>query len=188
MANAKKINDAVTVLRAGGVIAYPTEYCFGLGCDPQNNDAMERLLLIKQRKKEQGVILIAANIKQISDYADLALVPDVESVTQTWPGPNTWVLPVRKTVSDWVKGHHSSIAMRIPAYQLCQDLCSEFGGALVSTSANRHGQESLLTAESVLSEFANDVDYLLDAPIQNASPVDVKASTIRDALTGIKLR
>jgi L-threonylcarbamoyladenylate synthase len=78
--------------------------------------------------------------------------------------------------------------MRISAYKLCQDLCSEFGGALVSTSANRHGQESLLTAESVLSEFANDIDYLLDAPTQKKPTADVKASAIRDALTGMQLR
>lgn len=188
MASAKKINNAVSALRAGGVIAYPTEYCFGLGCDPQNVDAIERLLAIKQRQKEQGVILIAANIEQVSSYADLTSVPDLQSIMQTWPGPNTWLLPAKKTVSNWVKGNHSSIAMRISAYKLCQDLCSEFGGALVSTSANRHGQESLLTAESVLSEFANDIDYLLDAPTQKKPTADVKASAIRDALTGMQLR
>jgi len=184
-----KINDAVSALRTGGVIAYPTEYCFGLGCDPQNTQAIDRLLAIKQRQKEQGVILIAANIEQISDYADLSLVPDIARVSESWPGPNTWVLPVKASVSSWVKGDHSSIAMRVSGYDLCQQLCIEFGAAIVSTSANRHGQNALLDAESVLAEFTNEVDYVLDASTQfDPSKTGLKASAIRDAITGEQLR
>jgi L-threonylcarbamoyladenylate synthase len=187
--NAVKINNAVSTLRAGGVIAYPTEYCFGLGCDPKNTQAVDRLLAIKQRQKEQGVILIAANIEQVNQYADLSSIVNLDRVTQSWPGPNTWILPVKASTSYWLKGQHSSIAMRISAYSLCQQLCVEFGGAIVSTSANRHGHQALLNGQSVLAEFSNEVDYVLDAPIQfDTSKNSPKASTIRDAITGEQLR
>ena len=189
MTHIQKINNAVSVLRAGGIIAYPAEYCFGLGCDPQNSHAIKRLLAIKRRKKEQGVILIASDLQQINGYADFEKVPDPAAVTQSWPGPNTWVLPAHNAVSNWVKGGHDSVAMRISDYALCRQLCDEFGGAIVSTSANRHGQNSLLDADSVVAEFGNEVDYILDAPVQfHASPTSHTASIIRDAMTGKQLR
>lgn len=189
MIETHKIQDAVNVLKTGGIIAYPTEFCFGLGCDPQNIKAIERLLSIKQRRKEQGVILIAADVKQINHYADLDAVPDLALIKQTWPGPNTWILPALNSVTNWVKGTHSTIALRIPGYDLCRNLCQEFGGAIVSTSANRHGQESLLDASTVQAEFADQIDFILDAPVQFGAPqTSQKASTIRDAMTGKQLR
>lgn len=189
MSLSNNIIDAVSALRDGGVIAYPTEYCFGLGCDPQNQKAIERLLNIKQRQKDQGVILIAANIEQVSDYADLDTLPDLDLLSRSWPGPNTWLIPAQDSVSTWVRGTHSTIAMRIPSYAVCRQLCREFGGALVSTSANRHGQESLLNAESVNIEFGDEVDFVLDLPVQfQPSQTSAKASTIRDAITGKQLR
>lgn len=183
------IIDAVSILRDGGLIAYPTEYCFGLGCDPQNNKAIERLLNIKQRQKDQGVILIAANIEQVSDYANLESLPDLDLISRSWPGPNTWLIPAQDSVSTWIRGQHSTVAMRIPSYAVCRQLCREFGGAVVSTSANRHGQDSLLDAASVNAEFADEVDFVLDMPIQfRPSQGSAKASIIRDAVTGKKLR
>jgi len=179
-----QIENAVIALRAGGVIAYPTEYCFGLGCDPRNVQALNRLLGIKQRKQEQGVILVAATIEQISEYADLNLVPNNEEVMASWPGPNTWVLPAKGSVSDLVRGKHTSIAMRISAHEVCRSLCKEFAHPIVSTSANRHGQRALLSAVEVREEFNHELDFVVDLPVGNSS----SASTIRDAMTGKRLR
>ncbi len=179
-----EISNAVNVLRAGGVIAYPTEYCFGLGCDPRNEQALEKLLAIKGRKKDQGVILVAANIDQVADYALLDNVPLLQQVKDSWPGPNTWILPTKPTVSSWVKGLHTSIAMRVSAHPVCQQLCLEFDHAIVSTSANRHGQDALLLASDVLEQFANDLDYIVDLKVGGAD----QASTIRDAMSGKQLR
>ena len=179
-----QIENAVIALRAGGVIAYPTEYCFGLGCDPRNVQALSRLLDIKQRKKEQGVILVAANTEQISEYADLSLLPNIDQVTASWPGPNTWVLPVRDSVSDWVRGKHTSIAMRVSAHDVCHSLCREFAHPIVSTSANRHGQQALLSAAEVCEEFNDELDFVVDLAVGDSS----SASTIRDAMTGKRLR
>jgi len=150
-----QIENAVIALRAGGVIAYPTEYCFGLGC-------------------EQGVILVAATIEQISEYADLNLVPNNEEVMASWPGPNTWVLPAKGSVSDLVRGKHTSIAMRISAHEVCRSLCKEFAHPIVSTSANRHGQRALLSAVEVREEFNHELDFVVDLPVGNSSSASTR--------------
>lgn len=189
MSLSHSIHMAVDVLRQGGLIAYPTEFCYGLGCDPENTQAIERLLAVKGRLKNQGVILIAANITQVSQYADLDALANRHVINQSWPGPNTWLLPALDSVSSWVKGEHTSVAMRIPEYHVCHKLCLEFGGAIVSTSANRHAQPSILDGTSVMAEFADDVDYVINAPVQfDPNQTTQKASIIRDALTGQQLR
>lgn len=179
-----RISSAAATLNQGGVIAYPTEYCFGLGCDPRNTAALARLLKIKDRKMEQGVILVASTITQISEYADLSGLQRLAQIVSSWPGPNTWVLPAKASVPTSVRGTHVSVAMRISAHPVCLSLCSEFGHPIVSTSANRHGQAALITADDVINEFGNELDLVFDAPVGNA----VCASTIRDAITGEQLR
>lgn len=179
-----QIEHATEVLIAGGVIAYPTEYCFGLGCDPRNNAAVEKLLAIKRRKAEQGVILIAANLEQVGLYADLAALPKLEHVTSSWPGPNTWLLPALSSVPSNIRGRHTSVAMRIPAHQCCLDLLISYGHPIVSTSANRSGEKEHLSADSVRRDIGVECDFIIDAPVGGA----LRASVIRDALTGKTLR
>jgi len=178
------IIDAVDALRAGGVIAYPTEYCFGLGCDPSNTDALKRLLKIKRRDHQQGVILIAANTRQVRMYVDLDTSPLASKIEASWPGPNTWILPALEQVSEWVRGQHSGVAMRVPAHRVCQEICTNFEGAIVSTSANRHGQPALQNASDVQAEMGVELDYILDAPVGGAE----RASVIRDGHSGRQLR
>jgi L-threonylcarbamoyladenylate synthase len=178
------IKHAVAALSSGGVIAYPTEYCFGFGCDPRNIEALARLLDIKQRKPEQGVILIAASLEQVSCYAELEGFACLRQIIESWPGPNTWVMPAKTSVSSWLRGKHPSIAMRIPDHPVCLSLCGEFDHPIVSTSANRHGQDALLSAADVRREFADQLDYIVDAPVGDAA----RASTIRDAASGNILR
>jgi L-threonylcarbamoyladenylate synthase len=178
------IRYAVDALSSGGVIAYPTEYCFGFGCDPRNVKALARLLDIKQRQPEQGVILIAASLEQVSCYAELQNLAGLSQITDSWPGPNTWVIPAKPAVSKWLRGKHSSIAMRISDHPVCLSLCRQFNHPIVSTSANRHGQDALLTAADVSREFADQLDYIVDAPVGDA----IQASTIRDAISGQQFR
>lgn len=183
------IKQAASVLKNGGVIAYPTEYCFGLGCDPQNHLAIERLLKIKQRQAEQGLILVASDVLQVDQYVEFSnstkiSAPRKAQIKQSWPGPNTWILPARSDVSQWVRGQHEGVAMRISAHSICQALCEEFGGAIVSTSANRHGQPALLNADEVRADMQSELDFIIDAPVGGAN----KPSTIRNGLTGQLLR
>lgn len=165
-------------------MAYPTEYCFGLGCDPTNDEAVERLLAIKQRSADQGLIVIAGDQAQVELVVELSSLATYQEILNSWPGPTTWVLPSRARVSTLVTGRYKTLAIRVCGLPVARDLCKEFGSAIVSTSANRHKQEPLLTAAAVRAELGNEVDYILDATVGEAKA----PSQIRDGQSGEYLR
>ena len=105
------LQQAAQVVRRGGLVAYPTEYCFGLGCDPLSRAAVLRLLRLKRRPTEKGLILIASDIAQLARYVED--IPD--KVLATWPGPHTWLLEAREGVPGWITGKHPRIAVRVTA-------------------------------------------------------------------------
>lgn len=181
-----ELEDAADVLRRGGVIAYPTEAVFGLGCDPHNRTAFERIFALKQRPATQGVLLIAADFAQVARYVDMANVPQdvLAQVHASWPGPFTWVFPRSTEVPDWVAGEHAGIALRVTAHEPAAALCRVFGGALVSTSANPHGQPPARDLATVTAYFDDRLDGIVDASLGGAS----QPTTIRDALTGAIIR
>lgn len=130
---------AAQLLHAGSVIAYPTEAVWGLGCDPQNEQAINRLLDLKGRPANKGLILIASSVNQLGEILDQLSTNDREKVIASWPGPVTWVLPHFGTVSSLVSGGRDTVAVRVTAHPLAAALCETFGGALISTSANPTG-------------------------------------------------
>ena len=181
-----ELDAAAALLRGGGVLAYPTEAVFGLGCDPHDRQAFERLFALKQRPPTQGVLLIGAEFAQVERYIDLSAVPaDVLAQVQaSWPGPNTWIFPRSPAVPAWVAGAHAGIALRVTAHAPAAALCRAFGGALVSTSANPHGEPSARTAATVDAYFGAALDGLLDAPVGGQQ----RPTVIRDALSGAIIR
>ncbi|KPJ91953.1 MAG: tRNA threonylcarbamoyladenosine biosynthesis protein RimN [Gammaproteobacteria bacterium SG8_15] len=179
-----QINEAVQILQQGGVIAYPTEAVYGLGCDPNNHHAVERLLAIKQRSRDKGLILIAADFQQLRPY--LAEIDNAlkAKILATWPGPVTWLWPAKPTVSSLLRGKHDTIAVRVTAHPLAAALCREFGGPLVSTSANLSGELPTRTADEVRGQLGEQLDYVLEGKTGERA----KPSEIRDALSGAVLR
>ncbi len=143
-------------LKQGGVIAYPTESCYGLGCDPMNRAAVERIFKLKGRGAAKGLILIAANRNQLRPYATRASIEAAWN-KRRWPGPVTWVLPAAKTCPEWLTGGRGTVAVRITAHTGAAALCREAGMALVSTSANRSGDSPAKTAEECSVLFGNKV-------------------------------
>jgi len=180
--NSIAISNAVTALRHQQVIAYPTEAVFGLGCDPMNETAVQRLLTIKQRPVEKGLILIAANLAQLDDYIDLSKLSaeQIDKINQTWPGPATWVMPAKAQVPKWLTGKFDSIAVRVSAHPTVQTLCLAFGGPITSTSANLTGLNPCVTAVEVASQLGS----LLGAIVDEAVGELAQPTTITDALTG----
>lgn len=148
-----------------GVIAYPTEAVFGLGCDPSNEVAIQRLLSLKQRSAEKGVILIAADYSQLLPYVDDSEIPQDKrfSVLSHWPGAVTLILPARKTTSTLLTGGRDTIAVRVSAHEPVRELCRELGHALVSTSANVTGEAPARTTAAVAQQFGNKVSWVMDA-------------------------
>ena len=180
------LDAAAALLRDGGVLAYPTEAVYGLGCDPHNRQAFERLFALKQRPPTQGVLLIAADFAQVERYIDLAAVPAevLTQVRESWPGPHTWIFPRSAAVPAWVAGAHEGIALRVSAHAPVIALCKAFGGALVSTSANPHGEPPARATDTLESYFGEALDGLLDAPLGGLE----RPSVIRDALSGAIIR
>ena len=180
-----QIDAAADALRVGGVVAYPTEAVYGLGCDPFDRDAFDTVFRLKERPPTQGVLLIASDFEQVAAYIADDVAPEaIARVRASWPGPNTWVLPRSDEVPDWVAGSHSGIALRVTAHPIASELCRRFGGAIVSTSANRHGDPPAKTAEDVRSAFGTQLAYILDGAIGGLD----KPTPIRDAVTGEIIR
>jgi len=178
--------DVVAALRAGGVVAYPTEAVYGLGCDPGNRRACERLFAIKRRPPSQGVLLIAAAFPELEPYIDMSAVPAaaMARATATWPGPHTWIFPRARETPDWLAGALAGIAVRVTAHTPAAELCQNFGGALVSTSANRHGEAPARSADEVRDVFGDELDAILNGPLGGLE----RPTPIRDAISGVVVR
>lgn len=182
--NLASIHDAACVIRQGGVVAYPAESCYGLGCDPGNIYAVRRILHIKRRKREQGVIIVADHLSRVLRYVKSFPVATRQEILNSWPGPFTWLLPARKGVSSWIVGNHASIAIRISRHHQIRALCRNAGMAIVSTSANRAHRKALRTAEAVHREMGGEIDCIVPGRIGT----DTKPSVIRDATSGAIIR
>lgn len=180
------IANALAALRNGGVIAYPTEGVWGLGCDPRDEAAVLRLLTLKQRDVAKGLILIASSEAQLAPFIDAASLADAQlvEVRASWPGPNTWIVPASKDAPRWITGAHDGIAVRVTAHPLVRALCDGFGGALVSTSANIASEPSPRTRAELDPRIVAGVDAVTDGEtLGRAQP-----STIRDTRSGTTLR
>ncbi|MCS4309619.1 tRNA threonylcarbamoyl adenosine modification protein (Sua5/YciO/YrdC/YwlC family) [Rheinheimera pacifica] len=169
-------------LQQGGVIAYPTEAVYGLGCDPDNEAAVMALLAIKQRPVEKGLILIAANYSQLLPYVDDKAIPLEKryQIFSSWPGHISWVLPASKTAPKWITGQFDSIAVRVSAHPVVQQLCSAYGKPLVSTSANLSGQSAITDKAELEQSLGDKLSAIMPGALGGAT----QPSQIRDALSG----
>lgn len=173
---ARELAIAATVLRAGGIVAYATESCFGLGCDPRNRHAVMRLLRIKRRPVGKGMILIAGSVEQLAPYVERF----PRKALTTWPGPYTWLLEPRASVPRWIRGHNPRIAVRVTAHAQAAGLCQAASMAIISTSANCAGQRPARSYREVERRLGAELDYVLRGRIG-----ELKGPTsITDAATG----
>lgn len=184
------IASAVTALQLGKVIAYPTEAVFGVGCDPDNSQAIESLLQVKQRPKSKGLILIAADFSQLTPYiaADTLSMEQTQRMLASWrdsagvkdKAAVTWVVPASTRCSNWLTGQFDSIAIRVCDHPVVQQLCLAFGKPITSTSANLSGLEPCRSTAEVQQQLADKVAVIVDAATGGRSV----PSEIRDITTG----
>lgn len=175
------IAEAVKVLKNENVIAYPTEAVFGVGCDPDSEKAVYRLLALKERPVEKGLILIAAHFEQLKSYIDDSMLNEAQrqSIFSCWPGPVTFVFPAKATTPRWLTGRFNSLAVRVTDHPQVIALCEAFGKPLVSTSANLTGLPPCRTDEEVRQQFGADFSV-----VEGPTGGRLNPSEIRDALTG----
>jgi L-threonylcarbamoyladenylate synthase len=178
------VEQAARIIRAGGVVAYPTEAVFGLGCLPEDRKAVERLLAIKRRSWRKGLLLIGASLEQLERYALVEGSPCRAAILEGWPGPVTWVLPATSAAPMWITGGRHSIAVRLTAHSTAAALCSAVGGALVSTSANLSRHSPARSALRVRRQLGGKVDYVLHGQVGELA----RPTAIRDGRTGSILR
>lgn len=177
------LKQAISLLHKGEVIAYPTEAVFGLGCDPFNETAMHKLFHVKQRPLEKGVILIASGIEQIIDLVEIENQAWQNQVEESWPGPITWVLPVKKALPNWITGGRDSVAVRVSSHPTVRELCNAFGGAIVSTSANLTGEDPAKSCCEIKQVFEQKI-FCLEGSLGNLA----KPTEIWDAVSQKQLR
>ncbi|SCZ64526.1 L-threonylcarbamoyladenylate synthase [Thiohalomonas denitrificans] len=181
--SAHRLRMARRVLQSGGVIAYPTEGVWGLGCDPANSSAVEAIFRLKGRAAAKGLILVAAEFRQLEPWL-APLDPESRSrVLPSWPGPVTWLLPARPSVPSWLRGRHATLAVRVSDHPVVQSLCRTAGMPLVSTSANRSGGHPAVSAFEVRRIFGKDIDLIVTGELGGRR----RPSEIRD-LSGRVLR
>lgn len=179
-----QISQAARCIRRGGIVAYPTEAVFGLGCDPANPYAVTRLLALKQRRSEKGLILVAASIQQLHPW--IAPIPRrlAYRLERSWPGPHTWLLPAAEHCPNWLTGGRDTLAVRVSAHPVVKRLCSATGSAIVSTSANRDGKHPARSLLEIRLRFANQIDDYLPGALGGLE----QPTRIRDLLTGRVIR
>ncbi len=172
------------VLYAGGVIAYPTEAVYGIGCLPYDEAAVERVLALKRRSPMKGFIVIAADIEQAAAFAHLPDGALGHRIRDTWPGPVTWILQARAHVPATITGGRATIAIRVTAHPVANALCAAAGCALVSTSANLSGREPIRSKTRLRHQLGGAVDMIVPGKLGDRS----KPTAIRDGSTGAVIR
>jgi len=177
------LRHAARVIQAGGVVAYPTESVYGLGCDPLDLSAVERILACKGRGADAGLILLADEYSRLEPFVNPS-AGERERMLATWPGPVTWVCTASHAAPPWITGGRETIAVRITSHETAAALSRAAGMAIVSTSANRTGRPPCRSALQVRKRLFGDVDYVL----AGATGGRRRPSEIRDARTGAILR
>jgi L-threonylcarbamoyladenylate synthase len=178
------LKQAAQAIGAGGIIAYPTEGVYGLGCDPVNAAAVLRLVRLKQRPLAKGLILIAADLEQLLPYIAEPTSEQLQRIGSSWPGPVTWLLPARPSTPAWLTGAHDTLAVRVTRHPVAMALCQICNSALVSTSANRHGLKPACTPLQVRRQFPTE----LNAIIHGTASYGGGPTEIRDARNGAIVR
>ena len=184
MSIAKQTEHAISVIRSGGIIAYPTESVYGLGCDPFNQEAVVKILQLKGRSPEKGLIIIASHVQQILPLIQPIHPNDLARALKTWPGHQTWVFPKSSLVPSWVSGKFDTVAVRVSAHPTVKALCDNLNMPLVSTSANSANQAALNSIKDIKMRFDDKIGAFINAPLGNYS----KPSKITVAHTLEQLR
>ena len=158
------LDRATRIIRAGGIVAHATEGVWGFACSPNRHSAIEKILKIKGRDDQKGLLLLASDAEQFRDQLDQLKPTLIKTVIESWPGHITWILP-NTDFSELVTGGRSTVACRVPDHNQARELCSKIGGPIISTSLNRSGHAPVISYEKAIAEFSEEVDFVLPGQI-----------------------
>ena len=178
------LDKAAHTLATGGVISYPTEAVYGLGCDPFDEKAVMKLLAIKQRAPEKGLILVISDWQQCAALTK-PLSPDLHArILASWPSHTTWIFPASDLAPAWITGTHKSLAIRMSAHPVVRALCQKIDAPLVSSSANLQGCPAITDPTVLAQDLGAQLDFMMPGALGGAK----SPSVIKEALTGDILR
>ena len=175
--------ESVNYLDTGKIIAYPTESIYGIGCDPFNYSAVQKIYKIKNRPSNKPMILIASDVKQIANLIDYNAIN--QTVIESWPGHTTWLLPASTACPQWLYEKDSrKVAIRVTAHSTVVSICNNFKKPIISTSANKSMDEPIAKIEKIKDVFNNEIDFIVEGSLGN----EPNPSVIRDLETGKMIR
>ena len=179
MEREEKIELATNVIRDDGIIGYPTEGVWGLGCNPFSEKAVERLLRLKKRTRDKGLLLVASEIDQFFPFLEGLEQNKLAQLDKIWPGPVSFLVPDNGVAPEWIVGANETLGLRVSAHPEVKSLCDQVG-PLVSTSANITGFPPVKSAEDFLISFEDEIDYVLEGRLGGLE----KPTEIRHIITG----
>lgn len=169
------VERALEVLGNGGLVGLPTETVYGLAANAADEHAVRRIFQAKGRPADHPLIVHVGHAEQLADWSSTVPAAATVLADTCWPGPLTLLVPRAGHVLDVVTGGRSTVGVRVPAHPLATELLHRFGGGLAAPSANRFGKVSPTTAQHVLADLGDLVDYVLDG---GASPVGVESTIV----------
>ncbi len=179
-----QLDHLVSLMHRGGVIAYPTEGVWGLGCLPESLSAVSKILKLKNRSWERGLILVGSSIKQFHPYLEGLPSAALDELNRVWPGPVTYLLPDNGYCPLWIKGKHLTVALRVTDHPTVRSICDRLESPMVSTSANPAGRIPARNGLQVRKYFPTGIDFFVPGELGSHTG----ASEVRDLLTGSIIR
>lgn len=173
MSSRWQLDCAVKAIDSGGVIAYPTESVFGLGCDPYNSDAIKKILSIKKRPAYKGLIILVSDIEQAQPFLQPLSNQQLERVNTPRERAITWLMPCLPEVSPLLRGHFQSLAVRITQHPIARAICELTNTPLVSTSCNIAGKSELKTVVEVRNHMKAKIDWLVSGRCGGQAPSQI---------------
>jgi len=168
-----EITNAVDVLKSGGIILYPTDTIWGIGCDASCDTAVKKVYEIKRRDHSKPLICLASSFEMVGKYVEILNLKKLKSISEE--SPTTFIFNNPIKISKYVSSNNNSIGFRVPNDNFCLKLLNKFGRPIVSTSANISGIDIPLEFNSISSEIKSEVDYIVNYGKNKKS---YKASTI----------
>lgn len=176
MPSTSQIQQATKIILDGGIISYPTESVFGLGCDPLNEKAVHRILKLKNRSINKGLIIVAGDLNQLAPYIEISAKEEKKILNEKLA--TTWLVNKSSLTPNWVSGEHKKVAIRVSKHPLIINLCQIINQPLISTSANPSGSAPATTSQQSNHYFSKNVDlYIDDQSKQTGQPTQIKDIT-----------
>ena len=168
------LRKAADIIKEGGLVVFPTDTVYGIGCNPFNEEAMDRLFHVKKRDRDKPIPILVSSIKKAEEIAEFGSLAK-KIARRYWPGALTLVLPAKAKTPPMLRGPGNTVGIRIPNHPFALSLIKAVDGYLTGTSANLSGKEPACTAKEAKKQLGNKVDFVIDA---GRCPIGISSTVV----------